>query len=435
MLINMFARSTTQSVLAAGLLLVSSAARAEEGPPPSGPAQPAASSVPSGAPSDRPPPASPGPAAAPGVAGLGASEAIVARGPVLRVPRGAEVREVALGCEGRAVLVVDSRAYVACGEDGVAVVTLEPTPALEGRIPTDGEAVGLFARAGKPWVELARTEARPLAGLRAAGPLVTAPAAPRHGTEARPAEAPAERPKIIAPPRAAGITEVSLGAAAFLTVGDLGVGTLAGAGIAHRFDVPFALRAEAYPIALATGKRGAAGAFSGIALASIDTTLFEIGLGLGGAKIPKESASGSRGTGSELVLDDGATIIAPTYVRIGARDGLYLSVRTSIIVRREEFAFGSIDVVGQIPVAERWALVLRGEGGNMGSASGLAAMRYRITETRGTGAAFVQGGAGYANVEGDPTCQTRASLGGSYTSCSSVAYSGPALAVSGEWRF
>lgn len=436
MLVDMFARSTTQSsLLAVGLLFVASSARADEGPPPSGAAPPAASSVPAGASPDRPPPAPPGPASAPVVAGPGVGEAIVARGPVLRIPRGAEVREVALGCEGRAVLVVESRVYVACGDDGVAVVRLDPEPALEGRIPTDGEAVGLFARAGKPWVELARTEARPLAGLRAAGPLVTTPGVARQGTEARPAEAPAERPKIVAPPRAAGITEVSLGAAAFLTVGDLGVGTLAGAGIAHRFDVPFALRAEAYPIALATGKRGAAGAFSGIALASIDTNFFEIGLGLGGARIPKDVTSDAFAPGSAPVTSSGATVIAPTYVRIGARDGLYLSVRTSIMVRREEFAFGSIDVVGQIPVAERWALVLRGEGGNMGSASGLAAMRYRITETRGAGAAFVQGGAGYAYVEGDPTCESRPSLGRTYTSCYSTSYSGPALAVSGEWRF
>lgn len=430
MLVNMFARSTTSSIVALGLLFAASSARADEAPPAgASPAAPAPPGAPVGAGTAEPPRAS-----APAGDSKGVSEAIVAKGPVLRIPRGSEVREVALGCEGRAVLVVESRVYVACGDDGVAVVGLEPEPVLLGRIPTDGEAAGLFARAGKPWVELTRTEARPLGALRAQGPLPPSVHAPSGGQAARTPE-PAERPKLIAPSRVGDVTELSLGGAAFLTVGDLGVGMLAGAGIGHRFEAPFALRAEAYPIAIGTGKQGAVGAFTGIGLASIDTTFFEIGLGLGAGKIPKSGSYDYSGTGTAVQSDGGGSVVAPTYVRIGARDGLYFSVRTSIIVRREEFAFGSVDVVGQIPLAERWALVVRGEGGNMGSASGTASMRYRITETRGAGAAFVQGGGGYAYLEGDPRCETRTTVGGSYTSCFTASYSGPALAVAGEWRF
>lgn len=429
MLFDMSSHSTSATVLPFGLLLVTSLAHADETPLPN--AAPPAAAAPSGA-ATEPPAARP---QVPASTGSAVSEGIVARGPVLRIPRGAEVREVALGCEGRAVLVVESRVYVACGDDGVAVVGLEPEPVLLGRIPTDGEAAGLFARAGKPWVELIRTEARPLGALRGQGPFLPPSVHAPSGGQATRTPEPAERPKLVAPPRVGDVTELSLGGAAFLTVGDLGVGMLAGAGIGHRFEAPFALRAEAYPIALGTGKQGAVGAFTGIGLASIDTTFFEIGLGLGAGKIPKSGRYDDSGTGTTVQSDGGGSVVAPTYVRIGARDGLYFSVRTSIIVRREEFAFGSVDVVGQIPVAERWAVVVRGEGGNMGSASGTASMRYRITETRGAGAAFIQGGGGYAYLEGDLRCEARTTVSGSYTSCFTASYSGPALAVAGEWRF
>lgn len=385
----------------------------------------------------------------------GAASGLTLDGATLRVGVGAgadaafpRLANVALGCTGRAVVRIGGRAYVACGAEGVVVVSLDDPrgPALEGRIPTEGEAIGLFVLRGRPWVELARTEARPLEGAtvlaagagvapRAPSPL-EAPQIPSERGSSPPPGASETKGTRMAPTREIDVFELSLGGAMFLTVGDLGVGGLGRSSLVRRFEAPIALHLDAAPFAFGTGKKGSAAVIAGTALVAIDTAFFEIGLGVGAAAIPGRVRYDSQTTTSlpTQEVTGRSTVVVPSLVRIGARDGLSFSVRTNVIVRDSLFAFGSIDVLGQIPIADRWALLLHGAGGDMGTADGDVTMRYRLTETRGSGAAFVTGGAGYAYVKGTPRCDLIV-LGSSYTQCFSAEFHGPALTLAGEWRF
>jgi len=370
-------------------------------------------------------------------------------GTALRVTDTTGTTEVPLGCEGRAVLRVGARIYVACGSSGVAVLTLDPARGAvsEGRIAVDGEAVGLFVLRGVPWVEVAHTDARPLSGAQVASalpstqPSIPAPAPTAKGSnepsaeEAKPTEP--TKSSRLAPSRVGDVFELSLGASAFLTVGNLGVGGLGHASLVRRFDAPVALRAEVSPFAFGTGKGGSSAVATAVGMVSLDTAIFELGLGLGGAAVPGRVNYGDTATGTFGVksVSDTTTVVVPTFARFGARDGLSLAFRTNVMVRNEAFAFGSIDVLGQIPLADRWALLLHGGGGDMGTAQGDIAMRYRLTETRAAGAAYITGGAGYAFVEGSPTCQSVPSASSTYPRCNSPQFHGPALALAGEWRF
>jgi hypothetical protein len=420
-------------LIATTVLSFGNIARADEAPvapPTSVPAPPASTPVAS--------PSTPPTADAPRVSLAGAS---------LRVTDTTGTTDVALGCEGRAVLRVGARIYVACGASGVVVLTLEHAPgaAVEGRIAVEGEAVGLFVLRDEPWVEVAHTDARPLsrAKIAASWPstVPSVPAAPtpkgvnEPAAEAKPTEP--TKGSRLAPSRVGDVFELSLGASAFLTVGNLGVGGIGHGSFVRRFDAPVALRAEVSPFAFGTGKGGSSAVATAVGMVSLDTAIFELGLGLGGAAVPgrvnyEDTASGTFGVRS---VSDTTTVVVPTFARFGARDGLSLAFRTNVTVRNEAFAFGSIDVLGQIPIADRWALLLHGGGGEMGWGQGDIAMRYRLTETRAAGAAYITGGAGYAFVEGSPTCQSVPSVSSTYTSCNRPQFHGPALALAGEWRF
>ncbi len=382
------------------------------------------------------------PAALPAVAD-GAKTTLSLVGRKLVVASEGRTVELDLGCEGRSVVRAGVRAYVACGSDGVVVVDLEGprAPALAGRLPVEGEAVGLFVHRKQPWVEIARLEARPLAGA-----LMEAPTGAPSGraSDSRPSSLRVDgdavqssdtRPSRVAPPRVGGVTELSLGGLLFLTVGDLGVGGIGKAALVHRFGAPFAIRADLAPFGFGTGKAGAVGVFTGTGTVSVDTDFFEVGLGFGGTTLPNQPIVNYT-TGAQVAASNPtSSVVVSNYLRFGARDGLYLDGRTNVMVRDKSFEFGSLSIDMQIPVADRWGLVLHGSGGNMGTADGLVTMRYRITETRGPGAAFVSGGGGFGIVEGAGKCGPYNYGNTVYYSCSRPTYGGPALALSGEWRF
>jgi hypothetical protein len=81
--------------------------------------------------------------------------------------------EVAVPCEGRALAVAEERLYVACGGEGVAVFSVQKpgTLSLLGIRDLGAEVSGFHSVNGQLWVELIRTEARPLL----AAPPQTAP--------------------------------------------------------------------------------------------------------------------------------------------------------------------------------------------------------------------------------------------------------------------
>ncbi len=116
----------------------------------------------------------------------------------LVVTLGAEQTRVALGCAGRKLLQHGQKLYVACGAQGVVVLSLAgAAPVISGRQPTVGSAMGFFVQDGQVWVKIARLEARPVGAAPALPPTTTPatdPEEPGVRLPKRPRTAPVKKP-------------------------------------------------------------------------------------------------------------------------------------------------------------------------------------------------------------------------------------------------
>jgi hypothetical protein len=326
-------------------------------------------------------------------------------------------------CEPKAITRDGARVYVACGASGVLLLdaTNPQAPALSMRVPTDGDAVAFHTINGKVWVELAHIDARPIdplvhnaratAAVEAEGPARAMPA------QAQPATPLPVRPSLVAPPRQTGIWELGLGTHLFLPIGNIGFGALGNASVAYRLDIPLALHAELAPMGVAGGKQGTIGTAAGHAIVALDTHLFEAGLGFGSATLNDPSGSES----SSLSFAQRA--------RIGARDGLALFIRSTIVVDRDRFEVGEFAVSGQARLAPQWWFLVRGGGGPIGFAYGDIGVRYLVSGDLGPGSFFLVGTAGGAGIFKDRACPDIGPC--SYLSAD---YAGPALGLGLEWR-
>lgn len=422
---------------ALGALVLSSRAEAQVSPSvPPAPPPPAAAP----APAPPAPPAAGGAVASPSPAASAEQASYEVVGAALRVRAVAGVpHDVPLGCEGRGLLRVGTKLYVACGAAGVARLDVaDPAvPVLEGRIPVDGEAVSVFLLGGKPWVEIARREARPVETAVQTAPVAGAPAPappPAPPVVATPRESgpsAAARPteSRVAPPRVGDVWDVAVAAQLFLPFGTIGFGALGEAEVVKRFDIPLAVHLQAKPAGFGAGKQGGVGTAVGVGVVALDTQFLELGLGLGAATVNDRSYS-STGT----LATEASSVVVAQLVRIGARDGLAFDARATVIVRRDNFQFGTFDGAMQVPIANRWHFVTGGGGGVVGYGYGHAGARYRLSETTKEGAFAVTGSAGVAGVFGAGTCVTVPSGGYTYQQCTDRSYIGPALRVGLEWR-
>jgi hypothetical protein len=88
-------------------------------------------------------------------------------------------RTIALPCEGRALHVLANRAYVACGQSGVLVLTLGDQGArVERLVAVQGEATGFFSVGERVWVTTTRTMAEPVDQLAPSAPMALAAPSP-----------------------------------------------------------------------------------------------------------------------------------------------------------------------------------------------------------------------------------------------------------------
>ncbi|MBK6849239.1 MAG: hypothetical protein IPG96_17475 [Proteobacteria bacterium] len=103
-------------------------------------------------------------------------------------PEGAPVTQTVLDCTGQALLEHGSRLYVACGAEGLVVLSLaQPErPVVVARRPLEGEVVGFWVADGAVWVRLRRLEARPLSEAMVESMV-----------EPRPARAPVAAPTVV----------------------------------------------------------------------------------------------------------------------------------------------------------------------------------------------------------------------------------------------
>ncbi len=133
-----------------------------------------------------------------------------------------------LGCNGIALRVHRARVFVACGRDGLVVVDVASaaTPVLVERRQVEGEAVGLFVLDDRVWVQLTRTEARPIDETsRAVAPLEPPIPPPPPAAPIEPLGTPT--PTTPSPSMLGRVTDVALGEA--LVVFDGGHGLTPGA--------------------------------------------------------------------------------------------------------------------------------------------------------------------------------------------------------------
>ncbi len=426
-------------LVASAALVLSTPARAQAPQPPSASPAPPVAVAPAA-------PAAPGavtpPPAAPAASAAALSYELAGASLRVRATSGGvarDLRDVPLGCEGRGLLRDGTKLYVACGTAGVARLDLaDPAaPVLEGRTPVGGEAVSVFLLGQKPWVEIARREARPVDAVGIAGApavahasatgVATVATTPRESGEPTPAARPSE--SRVAPTRVGDVWDVAVAAQLFLPFGTIGFGALGEAEVVKRFDIPLAIHLQAKPAGFGAGKQGGVGTAVGVGVVALDTQFLELGLGLGAATVNDRQYSS---TGA--LSDESSSVVVAQLVRIGARDGLAFDGRATIIVRRDNFQFGTFDGSMQIPLASRWHFITGGGGGVVGYGYGHAGARYRLSETTKAGSFAISGSAGVAGIFGTSTCVTTRSGSYSYLECSERSYIGPALRVGLEWR-
>jgi hypothetical protein len=369
-------------------------------------------------------------------------------GHLLRITRGPTGAVIDLGCVGRAALRTGAQLLVACGAAGVVEFDLaDPlAPRREGTMPVDGEATGLFVRDGLAWVEIAHVDARPVS----IGGSSAVPAQARYApfTEAaRPPAVAANKEKepesVVAPPRRGNIWELSLSTSAFVAFGSLGVGQLGSTYVAYRFEAPIVLKAEIAPFGVAgpstitsccaagfqqtTGSGGPVTVFAAHLVFGLDTQYVEVGLGVGGATVNNNNTFSS---GGGAPATESVSIVESA--RIGARDGLAISVESSAIAVNHQFNLGFFTTSVQIPVSAKAMLIARGGGGNVGFGYGDLGVRVLVSGEGGKGTVALTGFAGVALIQ-ENLCSSNPDPPFSNI-CNTASLIGPSLGGAVEWR-
>lgn len=136
---------------------------------------------------------------------------------------------------------------------------------------------------------------------------------------------------VVAPPRAAGLWELELMARPFAALGELGGGLLLSGSFGYRFASNWRLRLLADPIAVAdVDRHDAIGVANGMLLGSYDSHYLEMGLGLGAQTVNEAG----------FALEPGSGLNFSQLIRLGAYDGLNITLRTSVVLFHSEFDFG-----------------------------------------------------------------------------------------------
>jgi len=238
------------------------------------------------------------------------------------------------------------------------------------------------------------------------------------GAFANPTRAPASG-SLSAPPRVSGLWELELFLRPFAALDELGGGALLSGSVGYRFS-HLHLQAVVDPLAFAAVQnKGDVAAANAALTASYDSHYFEIGLGLGVQTVNEAGFLLSPGSGLSVVQQ----------IRLGARDGLNLSARTSVVLFHSQFQFGGMVASGQIPVTRGYWLLINGGGGNVGYGFGEFGLRVQLAGNGFAGSKYLTVTAGGVGVFRSAECDT-------FFSCADRrSYGGPMAGVGGEWRF
>jgi len=345
-------------------------------------------------------------------------------------------KSISLPCEGKAVLAHETKIYVACGDYGVVVLSAaDPAnPEIEGQLPVT--AVGFFVVDGRVWVRTQSQAARPLFSDSAASapvpppvPVATAPIAVNDTRGEKKKEA--EERSLIAPPRFENVASLHAETALFVPLSTLGMGVMFNVDANYRFSFPLAVHGQLNPLGMGFADTRNIVAATGGMVVSLDTRYFEVGLGPGGMTINKgvDPTKVCDAQGEPLPCTAAEAGFALSFfLRVGAVDGISATAQTEMVViarevRGDQWDFGGFRAIVEIPVAQRWLLLLRGGGSNVGGwVKGDIAIRYRGAGQGGRRSLFVIASAGGAG------------LFFSDRSLLVWEYGGPALGGGLEWR-
>jgi hypothetical protein len=211
----------------------------------------------------------------------------------------------------------------------------------------------------------------------------------------------------------------------FVALEDLGGGFLLDASVGYRFESELHVEAVVSPLGWATGEdKPSVVPAVGFVKGSFDSHLFEIGLGFGGATVhdvtfPTESGSG---------------LLVVQQVRIGAVDGLGLDVLSHVTLFHSRFRFSGMTARGQIPMGDRFWLLIAGGGGAAGYGYGELGVRALLRGNGDKGSFFFTGTVGGVGVF--ETVKTTCGTADLEFGCDEeIVYAGPTLGAGGEWRF
>jgi len=249
----------------------------------------------------------------------------------------------------------------------------------------------------------------------------------------------------VRPPRLGRIWDVKFNVRPFLALGTLGVGTINDLTIAYRMDAPVSIQALFEPAGFGFSDAGNVIAMAGNIVGAYDSRYFEIGLGLGWSAVNSdiESQFGARAQsdgGIEPKFDKVRSGLSLAQVaRLGALDGLHLSLHNSFLLFDDQFNYGGTHVSFQIPLSTRLWMLVRGGGGRSGSAYGELGLRVLLTGNGDKGSIFLTPGVGggYLFGQKEEDCEVfDSSTGGMVPGkCTEdIDYAGPMVGIGVEWR-
>ena len=239
------------------------------------------------------------------------------------------------------------------------------------------------------------------------------------------------------PPRVAGVSEYILNLRPGVPLGALGVFMVNDATFVHRFEAPVAVEVGLSPLGFGLTTEGNALSVAGHAIVSFDHQLFQIGLGGGVSRMAAMPGAPFDVERAEDVPVAGAAPMLLLYARLGSRDALNFTLRTSLLGLETGFELGGFDAQIMAPVPslidDAW-LVARGSFQTTGYGYGELGLRMLLSGTGHKDSFYVTPLVGGAALFQTTYVAAESFRGEAVFERRDTTLGGPMVGVSFEWR-
>lgn len=261
------------------------------------------------------------------------------------------------------------------------------------------------------------------------------------GALARPTSAPLTASMFVSP-RLTDLWELRFALRPFLALGTVGFGMVDDLRATYRFEAPVALHLVLEPAGVGIADDGNILALAGNLVATYDSALFEVGLGLGWSAVNGDLGWGadeaSAGGDYEFRrVKDGFSLAQ--LARLGAVDGLNITILNSFLLYDDRFNYGGTRATVQVPVSEHLWFIAAGGGGSSGYAFGEIGLRVLVAGNGDHGTVLLTPTLGGAALFGETEerCQvwnssTQTNEPG--TCVTDIDYGGPMVGIAVEFR-